>query len=365
MGGLAIFLWLSITTQLTLQTKLGSIKHHNEVFKSPKPRENLQKVGKFRQSVIGPTTSLNTFKFKGVTQAKSHLKTQKNKKIRSEELLKEFEDFRSKDKQNSLGELVKTRVARNDSIRERNIIEELQKLVTTTDDDISEVPQENTTSLSGEEEEVRTETIPPPLSLTSDQQKRAEQGEDSQDFPQEDGTFVIDVVGMTVCTIAGVVGLGCFIHKPTCPRPPSPFSDCSPSFQSAKLAFSSSPDEKINNTHRNNLKSGNKGSDKKSNSRSEKFLTGLDQDSLRSAGSPRQESLIKIDPDEEDDDLIYECPGLAPHGEMEVTNPFFLGKDFNMNVGEGEAGEKAGHSLINTNNIIRHGTLRAAGQTTQ
>ena len=51
-----------------------------------------------------------------------------------------------------------------------------------------------------------------------------------------------------------------------------------------------------------------------------------------SAGSGRQESLINIDPDEEDDDLIYECPGLAPHGEMEVTNPFFLGKDFNMKV---------------------------------
>ena len=46
-----------------------------------------------------------------------------------------------------------------------------------------------------------------------------------------------------------------------------------------------------------------------------------------SGGSVRQESLINIDHDEEDDDLIYECPGLAPHGEMEVTNPFFLEKD--------------------------------------
>ena len=32
---------------------------------------------------------------------------------------------------------------------------------------------------------------------------------------------------------------------------------------------------------------------------------------------------VNIQPEEEDDDLIYECPGLAPHGEMEVTNPFF------------------------------------------
>ena len=65
MGGLTIFLWLSLTSQLSLQTKLGSIKHHNEVFKSPRPREKLEKIGKFRQSVTGPTTSLNTFKFKG------------------------------------------------------------------------------------------------------------------------------------------------------------------------------------------------------------------------------------------------------------------------------------------------------------
>jgi hypothetical protein len=28
--------------------------------------------------------------------------------------------------------------------------------------------------------------------------------------------------------------------------------------------------------------------------------------------------------EEEEGDLVYECPGLAPHGEMVVTNPFFL-----------------------------------------
>ena len=49
------------------------------------------------------------------------------------------------------------------------------------------------------------------------------------------------------------------------------------------------------------------------------------------AGAPL-DSLINIQPEEDEDDLIYECPGLAPHGEMEVTNPFFLGKDFNMNL---------------------------------
>ena len=90
---------------------------------------------------------------------------------------------------------------------------------------------------------------------------------------------------------------------------------------------------------------------------------------MLSAGVPKLDSLINIDQEEDDDDLIYECPGLAPHGEMEVTNPFFLGKDFNTHLGEEDGGGKRegrkceGHNLINTN--VRHGTLRAAGQSVQ
>ena len=90
---------------------------------------------------------------------------------------------------------------------------------------------------------------------------------------------------------------------------------------------------------------------------------------MLSAGVPKLDSLINIDQEEDDDDLIYECPGLAPHGEMEVTNPFFLGKDFNTHLGDVEGEEKRegrkceGHNLINTN--VRHGTLRAAGQSVQ
>ena len=82
--------------------------------------------------------------------------------------------------------------------------------------------------------------------------------------------------------------------------------------------------------------------------------------------TPRQESLIDIDGPEEDDDFIYECPGLAPHGEMEVTNPFFLQKDFNMNMdhtAEAEeknvlsvAGGEAQPCPINTD-TIRHGNI--------
>ena len=54
---------------------------------------------------------------------------------------------------------------------------------------------------------------------------------------------------------------------------------------------------------------------------------------------------------EDDDDLIYECPGLAPHGEMEVTNPFFLGNTGDPGVEKAVGVDR--HSLISTNNIIR------------
>ena len=81
----------------------------------------------------------------------------------------------------------------------------------------------------------------------------------------------------------------------------------------------------------------------------------------------RQESLIDIGgPEEDDDDLIYECPGLAPHGEMEVTNPFFLQRDLNMNTenkiedrnspAKAAAVEQA-PCPINSNNHIRHGNI--------
>merc|ERR1712079_646612 len=253
MGGLNIFLLLSLSSHLTAHTELEDIKHHNEVFKNPKPRGNLEKIGKFRQSSIGSTSTLNTFKFKGLTQVKTDPKRypekpQKFTKIRSDQLVKEFKDFRKIKEQNKetvpgwkYSEIVENRVSRNDSIKKEKIIDELQQLLTSTEKEMSDAPLEITTSQSSEEEEATTQSEsedPSPMGLTSDHEKRANPAQDSLDFPQDDGTFVIVVVGITLCAIAGVVGVGCFLHRPSCPRPPSPFSDCSPTFQSAKLAFS-------------------------------------------------------------------------------------------------------------------------------
>jgi hypothetical protein len=74
------------------------------------------------------------------------------------------------------------------------------------------------------------------------------------------------------------------------------------------------------------------------------------------------ESLIDIDDDEEDedDDTIYECPGLAPPGEMVVTNPFFLSRDL-----EQLADTAPLHLLpcpVNNNNNMKHGNINVSPQ---
>ena len=180
---------------------------------------------------------------------RQHLKSEKNKKIKSEELLKEFENFRN-EKEDTLdwkAVPVESRLAQNDSLTEERIIDQLHQLITSGYKDVSPSPWENVTQDDSLETNT-DESAPNPLSLTSDfHQTGVEQGQAIHHISEEDGTFVIVVVGITLCAIVAVVGVGCFIHKPTCPRSASPFSDCSPTFQSSKLAFSSSPEEKMNN----------------------------------------------------------------------------------------------------------------------
>merc|ERR1711981_40653 len=100
MGGLNIFLILSLSSHLAIQANLAHIKHHNEVFKNPKNRESLEEIGKFRQSVIGSTLNVN--KFKGLTDVKSdpNRQRQKYRKTKSEVLVKEFEDFKHNKEKN-------------------------------------------------------------------------------------------------------------------------------------------------------------------------------------------------------------------------------------------------------------------------
>ena len=184
---------------------------------------------------------------------RQHQKAEKTQKIQSGELLKEFEDFKNGKKDTVDWKVVpqplESRAAKNDSQTEEKIIDELHQLITPEYKEVSPGPWENVTQDDSPETST-DESAPNPLSLTSDSHKsRADQGETDSHFSEEDGSFVIVVVGITLCAIVGVVGVGCFIHKPTCPRSASPFSDFSPTFQSSKLAFSSSPEEKMNKNH--------------------------------------------------------------------------------------------------------------------
>lgn len=211
--------------------------------------------------------------------------------------------------------------------------------------------------------------VPSPLGLTSDtHQKRSA----IHDLPEGDGLFLVVVLCVAVCCILGVVGVGYCVHHPTCHRSTSPFSDASPSFHSAQLAFSSSPEDKPGvagqGQHAGKHRSGGPAEthswkDARSSpaSRAHKFRSGGGggQETgghIRHAGVQRMESLIDIGPEEDDeDDMIYECPGLAPHGEMEVTNPFFLSKGLDMDLEGIEVGKMAVTPCpVNINNNMRH-----------
>lgn len=69
------------------------------------------------------------------------------------------------------------------------------------------------------------------------------------DLPEGDGVFLLVVVCIAGVCILGVVGVGYCVHHPTCPRATSPFSDSSPSFHSAQLAFSASPEQAPHPAH--------------------------------------------------------------------------------------------------------------------
>jgi len=171
-----------------------------------------------------------------------------------------------------------------------------------------------------------------------------------------------------------VVGVGYCVHHPTCHRSTSPFSDASPSFHSAQLAFSSSPEDKTGQGLGHKAgKARSEGpaethswQDTRSSpaSRAHKFRSGAGggQESgghVRHQGVQRMESLIDIGPEEDDeDDMIYECPGLAPHGEMEVTNPFFLSKGLDLDLEGVDVGKMTVSPCpVNINNNMRHGNI--------
>jgi len=379
MGGLKICLVLCLGYLVATQHQHNQ---HNEAAKKTS-ETNFEDLGRFRKSAIGSSVNGIT-KHRGIK--KVHYPSSVN-------LVKEFAEFKQKNNALRQPEVPneKERRSKDDTLERVN---QLESLIVTKGDSRSEpttktsIEDSSTSKSVGNIVEDKNETsnkttqttdeseIPKTLGLTSD--SHLNRGK-LKDLNQNDGTFVVGVVGVALVCIVAVVGVGLILHRPACPRSSSPLSDCSPTFHSAKLAFSSrSPDDKISNSKQlsrndaGNMKRKSSNEEpEKSFSRAFKFRENTDNNNHQGQmynykGTPRQESLIDIDGPEEDDDFIYECPGLAPHGEMEVTNPFFLQKDFNMNMDHtAEAEEKSVLSVaggeaqpcpINTD-TIRHGNI--------
>lgn len=372
MGGLKIWLVLCLGYLVTTQ-------HHNEANKKKTFATNFEKLGKFRKAAIGTTLKNKSKEWSGkkerhppaVNLVKEFTEFKKSNVLRKPEALKE-QNKRSKDdsleKIDQLENLIVTKGESRGQSTTTKTIERDTLTSTSTESKVVEDGNSNQTTQTTDESGPET---PKTLSLTSDSnQKRGT----LEELNQDDGTFVVAVVGVALCCIIAVVGVGFILHRPvSCPGSSSPLSDNSPTFHSAKLAFSSrSPDDKTSNskqlsrTDTRNLKRKSAEEPEKSSSRAFKFRENTDNNNqghmYNYKGNLRQESLIDIDGPEEDEDFIYECPGLAPHGEMEVTNPFFLQKDFNMNMDHlAGAEEKGGAEVvpcpINNDNTIRHGNI--------
>jgi len=351
--------------------------HEKQRYEGGRKIRDLKTIGKFKQSTIGNrNTNNNQNKRLELWTQFSTTKKSQNENF----LLKEFENFTHKrlekfDKEQQSNNGSGEKITELENLIHTSIKYDLSENYTSTTKQLSEnVTSGNLNIISTSTEHFSNITDNDPrnlgLELTSDyHQKRGL----IQEIPEENGNFVVVAIGVVLCCIFGVVGVGYFLHGPSCNRSATPFSDNSPTFHSAKLAFSSSPEEKINKSASNfgsdsviEKKPDIKGGDNAS--RSHKFRENSDNNNYAGLyhykGTMRQESLIDIEgPEEDDDDLIYECPGLAPHGEMEVTNPFFLEKDFNMNTepiieaNKVQVSEDMDPIPISTSSNIRHGSI--------
>jgi len=375
--------------------KLGHHKKQNEVIKD-KPRDKFSILGKFKQAVIGSIPKFRPGAPSPPKQGTGKVTTETPpvyRQLGKQVLDKEIQEDASDDARKKVIDQ-KTIISDKESL----VAEELHNLITTpgveknnssnptasssllpatsvpSQEDPSPATATSNLKLSQADALNNANIVPSPLGLTSDtHHKRA----GIHDLPEGDGLFLVVVLCVAVCCILGVVGVGYCVHHPTCPRPSSPFSDSSPSFHSAQLAFSSSP-EVLTGDSQGKVQPGQASrcpgqADARSGgaSRAHKFRSGaggLGQVGGAGAGMiqkrsvpiQRMESLIDIDGPEEDDedDMIYECPGLAPHGEMEVTNPFFLSKELDMDLERmGGFNTDLLPCPVNNNNNMRHGNI--------
>jgi len=347
------------TLHLTESKRNANNKHHN-----------LNNIGKFQQSRIGTQE-------KGQTQ-----RTKELRKLDTKNIAKEFKNFwnNKKVREDDSRSAVRRAVQSGEKELMTLLNETTEKNIVNATEKIHDNTTEHTNTTGNKKNETsESKEVPIVSGLTSTdtkQQKRVLV--DETDEEDDDAAFVYVVVGVAFCCIIAVLGVGFLLHRPSCSEISTPFSDCSPTFQSAKLAFSTTPVKQQRNSRQHMIGSFtqskhskdivSKGSPRDSSNK----MQEESQNNYSSAGGQlylykgnlRQESLIDIDGPEEDDedDMIYECPGLAPHGEMEVANPFFLQKDFNLNHGDPHESDPC---PINNNNNIKHGNISPGGLETK
>lgn len=168
------------------------------------------------------------------------------------DLVKEFETFTNRKHDQGKDNSKNVNGEKN---KEENDLKTLLQTTTSTTEKIATIGNEeiiNATEAANKTVDDTTETIvdaPNVLGLTSDniQHKRSM----LLDLPQDDSPFVFVVIGVAFCCIVAILGVGFFLHRPSCSGVSTPWSDCSPTFNSAKLAFSASPDKKLDNVKQN------------------------------------------------------------------------------------------------------------------
>lgn len=166
-------------------------------------------------------------------------------KLTEKELVKEFETFT-----NEKHDHAKTAANDGGTSEEENELKTL--LQTVTEKVVNEGILTSSTGPDNQTVEDTTENnvdAPHVLRLTSDnvQHKRNM----VLALPQDDSPFVFVVIGVAFCCIVAILGVGFFLHRPSCSGNSTPWSDCSPTFHKAKLAFSSSPDKKLDHVKKN------------------------------------------------------------------------------------------------------------------
>ena len=226
------------TLHLTESKRNANNKHHN-----------LNNIGKFQQSRIGTQEKDQTQRYdpkllfiQYIIDRSIVFRTKELRKLDTKNIAKEFKNFWNKKKVRADDSRSAVRRAVQSGEKELMTLlnETTEKNIVNATEKIHDNTTEHTNTTGNETSESKEVPIVSGLTSTdTKQQKRVLV--DETDEEDDDAAFVYVVVGVAFCCIIAVLGVGFLLHRPSCSEISTPFSDCSPTFQSAKLAFSTTP----------------------------------------------------------------------------------------------------------------------------